>query len=388
MGCGMKKLAVSSYVARTKWAVILIIAIILVVFGRTVETPSLIKSAIVLGIGIDFDEQTEEFDVSAQSVLVGIAGGQDAQATYAMYNAQGKTIADALDNISRKMGLIVSLAHCNVLFVSPAVLKLDHLQLIYPLTGMYALPEQAILVSGKHAPKEIMALRLGTTLSSPFFLQQALTNEEGSDGMIRTTVKDFAARSLSRSESNAIPYIIATKMENPPMTEQGEGGDTYEMDLSRALVFNHEKFKIIEGEPSELLALFSSRDIVGTLNYTADDGGSMEFKILGKKIRIKAKGKSIFADMELSVDLSDVQHVNTNKVLSSADEIVKRYANLLAKQFEKQLTELFETSKQCGIDFLNLQDKAYQSVGRTLPENCLDELQFSAKVTIKVQETA
>lgn len=384
----MKKLAVSSYMARTKWAVVLIIAIILVVFGRTVETPSLIKSAIVLGIGIDFDEQTKEFDVSAQSVLVGIAGGQDAQATYAMYNAQGKTIADALDNISRKMGLIVSLAHCNVLFVSPAVLKLDHLQLIYPLTGMYALPEQAILVSGKHAPKEIMALRLGTTLSSPFFLQQALTNEEGSDGMIRTTVKDFAARSLSRSESNAIPYIIATKMENPPMTEQGEGGDTYEMDLSRALVFNHEKFKIIEGEPSELLALFSSRDIVGTLNYTADDGGSMEFKILDKKIRIKAKGKSIFTDMELSVDLSDVQHVNTNKVLSSADEIVKQYANLLAKQFEKQLTELFETSKQCGIDFLNLQDKAYQSVGRTLPENCLDELSFFAKVTIKVQETA
>ena len=384
----MKKLAVSSYVARTKWAVILIIAIILVVFGRTVETPSLIKSAIVLGIGIDYDKESGNFDVSAQSVLVGIAGGQDAQATYAMYNAQGKTIADALDNISRKMGLIVSLAHCNVLFVSPAVLKLDHLQLIYPLTGMYALPEQAILVSGKHAPKEIMALRLGTTLSSPFFLQQALTNEEGSDGMIRTTVKDFAARSLSRSESNAIPYIIATKMENPPMTEQGEGGDTYEMDLSRALVFNHEKFKIIEGEPSELLALFSSRDIVGTLNYTADDGGSMEFKILGKKIRIKAKGKSIFADMELSVDLSDVQHVNTNKVLSSADEIVKQYANLLAKQFEKQLTELFETSKQCGIDFLNLQDKAYQSVGRTLPENCLDELNFFAKVTIKVQETA
>lgn len=384
----MKKLAITSYMARTKWAVILIIAIILVVFGRTVETPSLIKSAIVLGIGIDYDKESGDFDVSAQSVLVGIAGGQDAQATYAMYNAQGKTIADALDKISRKMGLIVSLAHCNVLFVSPAVLKLDHLQLIYPLTGMYALPEQAILVSGKQAPKEIMALRLGTTLSSPFFLQQALTNEEGSDGMIRTTVKDFAARSLSRSKSNAIPYIIATKMENPPMTEQGEGGDTYEMDLSRALVFNHEKDRIIEGEYAELLALFSSRDIVGTLNYTTEDGGSMEFKILGKKIRIKASGKSIFADMELSVDLSDVQHVSTDKVLSSADEIVKRYANLLAKQFEKQLAELFETSKADGIDFLNLQDKAYQSVGRTLPEDCLDELSFSAKVTIKVQETA
>ena len=111
----MKKLTPSAYITRSKWIVVLIVAFILVVFGRTVETPSLIKSAIVLGIGIDFDEQTKEFDVSAQSVLVGIAGGQDAKATYALYDARGKTIADALDKISRKMGLIVSLAHCNVL---------------------------------------------------------------------------------------------------------------------------------------------------------------------------------------------------------------------------------------------------------------------------------
>lgn len=345
----MKKLTPSAYITRSKWIAVLIVAFILVVFGRTIETPSLIKSAIVLGIGIDFDEQTKEFDVSAQSVLVGIAGGQDAKATYALYDARGKTIADALDKISRKMGLIVSLAHCNVLLVSPIVLKLDHLQLIYPLTGMYALPEQAILVSGENSPKDIMALRLGTTLSAPFFLQQALANEEGSDGMIRTTVKDFAAR---------------------------------------ALVFNHEKCKIIEGEYAELLALFASRDLVGTINYTSQDGGSMEFKTLGKRVRIKADGMRIFADIQLSVDLSDVQHVNADNVLSSADDIVKEYANKLAKQFEKQLLELFETSKQCGIDFLNLQDKAYQSVGRTLPENCLTDLQFSAKVTIKVQETA
>ncbi len=384
----MKKLTPSAYITRSKWIVVLIVAFILVVFGRTVETPSLIKSAIVLGIGIDFDEQTKEFDVSAQSVLVGIAGGQDAKATYALYDARGKTIADALDKISRKMGLIVSLAHCNVLLVSPNVLKLDHLQLIYPLTGMYALPEQAILVSGENSPKDIMALRLGTTLSAPFFLQQALANEEGSDGMIRTTVKDFAAHSLARSHACAIPYIVASKMPNPPMTEQGSGEETCEIDLSRALVFNHEKCQIIEGEHAELLALFASRDLVGTLNYTSQDGGSMEFKTLGKRVRIKADGMRIFADIQLSVDLSDVQHVNADNVLSSADDIVKEYANKLAKQFEKQLLELFETSKQCGIDFLNLQDKAYQSVGRTLPENCLADLQFSAKVTIKVQETA
>lgn len=384
----MKKLFVPSYIARTKWAVVLIIGITLIIFGRTVESPSLIKSAIVLGIGIDFDEESAEFDVTTQSVLVGIAGGQDSQSTYALYDAKGKTIADALDKISRKMGLLVSLAHCNVLFVSQNVLKLDHLQLIYPLTGMYALPEQAILATGEQSPKDIMALRIGTTLSAPFFLQQALINEEGSDGMLRTTVKDFAARSLSRSGASALPYIVAKKMENAPMTEGGNDASTYETDMSRALVFNHEKTALLEGEYSELLALFISRDVVGTLNYTADDGGTMEFKILGKQVSLKANGTRLFASIKLFVDLSDVQHVTTDKVLSSADPVVKDYANRLAAQFEKRFVELYETSKSTGIDFLNLQDKAYQSVGRTLPENCLDELSFSASVTISVQETA
>lgn len=384
----MKKLFVPSYIARTKWAVVLIIGITLIIFGRTVESPSLIKSAIVLGIGIDFDEESAEFDVTTQSVLVGIAGGQDSQSTYALYDAKGKTIADALDKISRKMGLLVSLAHCNVLFVSQNVLKLDHLQLIYPLTGMYALPEQAILATGERSPKDIMALRIGTTLSAPFFLQQALINEEGSGGMLRTTVKDFAARSLSRSGASALPYIVAKKMENAPMTEGGNDASTYETDMSRALVFNHEKTALLEGEYSELLALFISRDAVGTLNYTADDGGTMEFKILGKQVSLKANGTRLFASIKLFVDLSDVQHVPTDKVLSSADPVVKDYANRLAAQFEKRFVELYETSKSTGIDFLNLQDKAYQSVGRTLPENCLDELSFSASVTISVQETA
>lgn len=384
----MKKLFVPSYIARTKWAVVLIIGITLIIFGRTVESPSLIKSAIVLGIGIDFDEESGEFDVTTQSVLVGITGGQDSQSTYALYDAKGKTIADALDKISRKMGLLVSLAHCNVLFVSQNVLKLDHLQLIYPLTGMYALPEQAILATGEQSPKEIMALRIGTTLSAPFFLQQALINEEGSDGMLRTTVKDFAARSLSRSGASALPYIVAKKMENAPMTEGGNDASTYETDMSRALVFNREKNALLEGEYSELLALFISRDVIGTLNYTADDGGTMEFKILGKQVSLKANGTRLFASIKLFVDLSDVQHVPTDKVLSSADPVVKDYANRLAAQFEKRFVELYETSKSTGIDFLNLQDKAYQSVGRTLPENCLDELSFSASVTISVQETA
>ena len=381
----MKKLNVSSYLLRTKWFVFFLIAVFLIIFGRLVETPSLSKSAVVLGIGIDYDESTTLFEVSTQAVLVGSSSGDTTQTSYVCTSAKGNTIAGALDVIARKTGLIVSLSHCNVVFLSTSAFKLDHMQLIYPLTGMYALPEQTIIVTGDKPPSEMLSLRIGTTISSPFFLQQALVNEEGSDGMIRTTAKDFLARSLSRSKANVIPYIIAKKA-TPPLTEAGNEDDVYDLDISRAIAFDNENYCIIENEYAEILALYHSHDVTGTLNYTSKDGGTIEFKILKKSVKIKAHGRKVVAEIKLSADLADVQKIPTDEVVNTDNAIVKQYAAALAKDIEKRLFELYELSVSKNIDFLSLQSKAYQSVGRSLEKDCLATLSFEPKVSITVKE--
>ena len=383
----MKKQTIPSYLARTKWFVFALIALILIVFGRTVETPSLTKSAVVLGIGIDYQEDTSLFTVSAQCVLVGSSSGDTSETTFNTYSSSGNTIAGAMDGISRKMGLIISLAHCNVVVMSKSALALDHLQLIYPLTGMYALSEQTIIVSCPDSPEELLSLRVGTTLSAPFFLQQALINEEGSDGMIRITSKDFLARSLSRSEANAVPYIKVQKAQSPPISQQGNDEDTYELLIGDALVFNHDKFAVIDKEHAEVLALFLGHGVTGTFNYTDSEGGSMEFKVLKKDVKLKANGRDVKAEINLSVDLSDVQNVNADEVLSSADDIVKQYAQTLADEIKAKFEYLYEFSKKENIDFLNLQAKAYQSVGRTLERDCLSTINFTPIVKISVRET-
>ena len=381
----MKKLNVPSYLLRTKWFVFFLIAVFLIIFGRMVETPSLSKSAVVLGLGIDYDESTTLFEVSTQAVLVGSSSGDTTQTSYVCPSAKGNTIAGALDVIARKTGLIVSLSHCNVVFLSTSAFKLDHMQLIYPLTGMYALPEQTIIVTGDKSPSEMLSLRIGTTIRSPFFLQQALVNEEGSDGMIRTTAKDFLARSLSRSKANVIPYIIAKKA-TPPLTEAGNEDDVYDLDISRAVAFDNENYCIIENEYAEILALYHSHDVTGTLNYTSKDGGTIEFKILKKSVKIKAHGRKVVAEIKLSADLADVQKIPTDEVVNTDNAIVKQYAAALAKDIEKRLFELYELSVSKNIDFLSLQSKAYQSVGRSLEKDCLATLSFEPKVSITVKE--
>jgi len=384
-----KKINIPSYLMRTKWFIILIAIILLIVFGRTVNSPALTKTAIVLGAGIDYSEENKEFIVTTQSVIMASSSSEGSGVTsYDTYTSTGKTIAEALDDISRKMGLIVSLAHCNVLFVSRSVLKLDHMQLIYPLTGMYSLPEHAILVTGEKSPREMISVQIGTTVSAPYFLQLALGNKEGTNGMIRTNVKDFLARSLSRSEATAIPYITFKEMPDQPITSDGESKDYYEFDLSSILVFNHDDSEIIKDEQSETLAIFLTQNTSGALDYCSENGETVEFRILDKDVKTKADGKNISAQMELSVELLDVQFINTDKVLTGADPQIKQAAAQLAKRLEKNLTELFEMSKKWNIDFLGLQAKAYQSVGRKLDENCLDTLSFSPSVKLQVKETA
>ncbi len=384
----MKKLNVSSYAMRTKWIVILLCVVFLLVFGRTVNSPALTKTAIVIGIGVDFDEKTSEFEITTQAVqMLSNTSGTGGQ-RYDVTTCRGKTISSALDDISQKMGLIVSLAHCEVLFLSKSALKLDHLQIIYPLNTMYALREQAIIVTGSLSPREMLATRIGTTISSPYFLQSAIVNNEGTDGLIKTTAKDLLARSMSRSEATAIPYILPKKLEDQPQNEQEEMKDNYEFDLSRVLVFNHDSSEILDEDLSEILAIFLSETTYGSLNYTAENGSSFEFRILDKGVKTSANGRTIKAEIDLKVDLLDYQFVQTDEILSGATEIIREAAKKLGEQLTDRMKKLHALSLQYGIDFLGLQAKAYQRIGRKLEEHCLDSLSFSPKVKITVKEAA
>lgn len=385
----MRSLKPSTYLVRTKWAIVVIIALILIIFSRTVQSPSLTRSAIVIGVGVDFKEDKREFEVTAQSVLMASSSdNSSAQTSYMTYTSSGKTISGALDDISRKMGLTVSLAYCEVLFLSESALKLDHLQLFYPLTGMYALREQTIVVTGDKSPREMLATRIGTTVSAPYFLQSALLNQEGTDGMIRTNAKNFLTRSLSRSHAVAIPYIVANEMQDQPMDDKGESKDNYEFDLSKILVLSKDKTHILDESSAEILALYLSEATYGALNYTFPDGQTVEFRILEKYVSTSSKGRIVKAKIKLSVDLLDVQFIPSEDTLTAADPVIKRAADMLAKDMELRLKALDALSKELNIDFLGLQAKAYQSVGRSLEEDALSTIDFQPSVSISIKEAS
>lgn len=382
----MKKLNLGKKILKTKWLVVLLITIVLIVFGRVINIKSLSQSAIVLGIGIDYENS--EFVVTTQTVVVSNTTGAEngGASNYVCSTEKGKTITQALSIIGQRLGLNVSLSHCNVLMLSESALKIQHENLIAPLINILSLPEQSLVVTGNLPPKELLNQRISTTVNAPFFLQQAVIELQGSDGIVRTTVKDFLAKSMSRSASVLLPYIEVEKLDEQPMNEQGEGEGFVKFVLDKILAANNSSSKLIDKEQSKILAIYDSSKVFGMLTVETSEGDCLNFRVADTSFDKKIEGRTVKAEIEITVNYMELQNDAVTDVVNPDTALVQKSADELAKQLTERLEDCERISKETGIDFLNLENYVYQKIGRDLEKNCLDKLNFEPSIKITVSE--
>lgn len=369
---------------RTKWLVVLVAVVALIFFGRTSDNKALTQSALVIGLGIERTESA--FNVSTLSVIVSGGSGGDNQQNYAVYSSEGATISEGLDHISQKMGLIVSLSHCNVVVLSPSVFDTDHALLFDPLISAYSLPEQAAVTSTEQPPSDILAARVGTTVASTYFVQASLLQNLGGDGIALVTVKDFLAHSLSRSASMNIPLIDMKEMEHQPESQQGESSGNYEFFMNRNLVVHGGDYFVLEEDLAQVTTmLVRKNDVLGRLSVTLPGGEAVEFRVLDVSPKTEADGMNVTASLEVSVSFLEAQNTSGGKITPS-DDLVKRAAEQAANDLRKRLYECHALSLEKDADFLQLQNAVYKNAGYTLPENCLGDIGFSCSVSVTVKE--
>ncbi len=366
---------------RTKWAVLVAAAVILVFFGRVTDIKPLTRSALVIGVGIDLAD--DGFNVSALSVVV--SGGTDSPSeSYAVLSATGATISEGLNKISQKMGLLVSLSHCNVLVLSPSVFSVDHADLFRPLVSSYSLPEQAAVTATENDPAEVLAARTATDASA-FFIQEALLQDPGGDGIALVTVKDFLAASLSRSGSVGVPLIDIEDPGHPPSSEQGSPDGVKEFGLDRTLVVHRGDCFVIDGEMAQAAALLSRSKVKGRLFVSLPEGARVEFRVLNASSEISSDGMSVHASVRVSVSFLEAQFAGS--ATSPTEDIVIAAAEQAARDIEARLLACHALSLEHSADFLGLENIVYRKIGYTLPENCLADISFSCSAAVTVKES-
>lgn len=375
---------------KSKLLIFVLSSVVMIVFMRNVNQTSLTQSAIVVGLSIDRIEDDDNlFNVAAQSVVVsGSSANGTATTNFLTLKEKGKTVGEAIDKLGQRFGLVPSLSHCMVLFITPAVLKLDTDLILHPLTHSLGLPEQAILVTCEKEPEKLLSKRIGSTVSTAYYLQYAFLQEEASDGIIRVTVKDFAAKSASRSHAVALPYLIPKKVEDPPINDQDKIDDAYEIVADQLLVANRENNYLLDARISKSVAIYMSNIVKGTITTVMDSGEIMEFNILDKGLKQQVKDKTLTSEMSLTISFLEAQNVNTDISLDDNSDIVKKAVKKLTQDITDELNEAFAISKEHDIDFLQAEDHIYQKHGRKLSENCLKEITFIPKIVISLRETS
>lgn len=368
---------------RTKWLVAFIAVAILLFFGRVTNIRPLSQSALVIGVGIDLAD--DGFDVSALSVVVSGGDGTTPSETYVVTTAQGATVSEALDKISQKMGLLVSLSHCNVLVLSPRAFSVDHIRLLLPLVSSFSLPEQAAVTATESKPSDVLAARTATDASA-FFVQASLLQNLGGDGIALVTVKDFLAASLSRSGSVNIPVIDIREPEHQPSGQSG-GGEVKELVMGRNLVVHGGETFFLEEDLAQAATMLVRDKVKGRLSVTLRDGTAVELRVIDASPSLSADGMSVHASLSVTASFLEVQHAAGSSPVTPSDDIVRAAADQAARDLESRLLACHALSLEHSADFLGLENEVYRRIGYTLPQNCLADIAFTCSVTVTVKES-
>lgn len=371
-----------------KTLVILLIAVVLIIFGRVVDNKSLTQSGIAVGIGIDFKD--EKYNITVQVVTVSGGAGSDKGTTnYLTYSAEGKTIGEAVNSVSEKIGLVVSLSHCNLVIMSRSALSLNPIRTFSALTKALSLPEQALVVATDEDIPSLFASKIPTTENISFFLQSVLLQDLEAGGLTSVSVKDYLALRTSRSGGVALPYLEIFEMPDKPISDSPGGSDkNYIVSINKNLVIDDDGDKVVDEITAKAVNMFLSSEVKDKLTVSLPDGGVIEFRIIKNSKSVKVNGMTVTAELKMNVSFVEAQGFDTPFILNCNSPEVLEARDLLEKQLTEQLKATYLLSQECGIDFLGLENLVYRKAGRTLEEGCLDKINFEAFYQIKVTENS
>lgn len=367
-----------------KWLVFLVAAAVLIFFGRVTDNKSLSQSAIVVGLGIDCAENV--FEVSAQTVLISSsAGGSDAVTSYAVYSEKGRNVSEAIDKIAQKTGLIVSLSHCNVVFATQDALLVEGVKVFAPLIETFSLPEQAILVSCEGAPADMLATKVASAATVPFYVQAALQQNLGSSSPV--TVKDYAAFMLSPSGCAFIPVFTATEAAYQPQLPDGEGEGYSDVSATGCLVTTKESGFVLDEELSKIASLVTDDDFSDNFSVTMPDGLTAEFAVTKADCSVETEGTDVTLKAELTVSLVQADTAGGEKITPSSEETLAA-ANKLGADIAALAEKCFALCRDNGADVFRLGNEIYKKQGRAMPADYLSRVSFATVVEVTVRESS
>ena len=410
--------------ARIKF-VLFLIALILF-FTSDFQLIDIEKTAIIVALGID--KEGDEFEVSAQ-VAIPQASNEQATNSDAMISGKGKSMYEAIENISLKTGWYPKLSFCNLIIFGNEVVNQNFYPLVDYILTSDRFQTSAILCTTDKKASDILRCTTPLDFISSFALQKILLrNVERAKTVLAPDVREFCVNNRSRSQFCYLPLVKFIEEDSAKIkgseqnskqnrsianifASQGSGGksgagssDSNEQkvgvfDASETMFFSNGKpactisskqtlcFNLLSRKANECFFDVSfkknGKDTNALISIIQNRGDI--------RLEIKNNIPKLKINLTLTCEKEETFLKENNYELQNPSAVSPEGLKALESAVYEHIEQLIKISSQSNCDFFQLKNLLYQKHNKhyaSLKDGILNNLSYEIKVTCKSKSKA
>ncbi len=371
---------------KAKWLILIVVIAVVALLDGLSSNVNLLDRAIVVGMGIDYED--DEISLSAQVLIPKNSSSASQGNDFVVYSSRGKTVQEAVENLSYTVGLKASFAHTNVIILGDRFLKSGRTDVLEFLVTSDMVTDNTLLVASAGDAKEILAVQMPINEVASYHLTEILQSNRKEAGQNTASLKSYFENIYKVGHTASLPLVFLREGEFGLLGQESSGEKPKLLDVSHVVVTNKEGYLIRLGRrQSNALSYTTEKLNAGVLSYMGDDGMEKEAVIL----RTDATKTALSYDVtEIRIDFS-VRPSQKYYVSASGATggISQSEQEQLRAQIISAVADCFEICKYYDADVFHLGEELYREYGeewkRSVGKSYLDGLKLKITVNLNVK---
>lgn len=371
---------------KKKWIILAVLIIVVAVFDGLSSNINLLDRAIVVGVGIDAED--DQLVLSAQVIIPRNSSSASQGNDFVVYSARGKTFQQAIENLSYTVGLKASFAHTNVVILGDKFLKSGRTDVLEFLVTSDLVTDNTLLVASAGDAKEILAVQMPINEVASYHLTEILQSNRKEAGQNTSSLKDYFCDIYKVGETACLPLVFLRESEFGLLGQNADGEKSKLLDVSHVVVTNKEGYLVRLGRRQSAALSYTTEKLnAGSLGYKGDDGQEREAVILRTDCLKRALSyDEVEIKLDFSVRPSQKYYVAAD---GSSGGISDKEKDRISADIVSAVADCFEVCKYFDADVFHVGEELYRCFGEewrmSAEQTYLDDVKLRIVVNLNVK---
>ncbi len=377
--------------------IIIFVALVITLLAQSYVVISLNDRAIILGMGIDYVD--ESYEITCEVIGQSNASSETGSAFNSqMISGKGKTISLAVHDVYTKTGKLPSLGQCCILILGKSLYKTENIQqcLAY-FSFSDAFKDGTLVACAINDAKEIFNVTTPLDSSISFALQGIIQGSENNTAIKQNWLSNFVSKQLTLSSSSYLSVIEFNVDENS-MSEQANPKKLNGFfNAQKVAVFhNYDYVGVLDDQEKKGFSLMANSKAFDTFVVYDPNNSQVLPQIVGLGVETKnvsfspkfSENEQPSLEIKINMSLKRLRTDTTGHVLEflpiTPVEISENMIDQVKKETQTVVIKAIDYAKVNRCDYLEINNKFYKQFGKKWVEYANESSNVLEKINYKI----